>query len=69
VGSSQGPRFVAFYGCMFYAMMRPSEVTALVKTSCHLPGEGWGRLIFADASAPSRIRTCAHGSGGRCSLP
>ena len=20
-------------------------------------------------SAPSRIRTCAHGSGGRCSLP
>jgi integrase len=50
VGSSQGPRFVAFYGCMFYAMMRPSEVTALVKTSCQLPGEGWGRLIFADAS-------------------
>ena len=50
VGSSQGPRFVAFYGCMFYAMMRPSEVTALVKASCHLPDEGWGRLIFADAS-------------------
>jgi integrase len=35
---------------MFYAMMRPSEVTALVKASCHLPGEGWGRLIFADTS-------------------
>jgi hypothetical protein len=41
---------VAFYGCMFYAMMRPSEVTALVKVGCHLPDEGWGRLIFADAS-------------------
>jgi integrase len=50
IGTSQGPRFVAFYGCMFYAMMRPSEVTALVRASCHLPGEGWGRLIFADAS-------------------
>ena len=50
VGTSQGPRFVAFYGCMFYAMMRPSEVTALIKSSCHLPGEGWGRLIFSDAS-------------------
>ena len=50
VGSRQGPRFVAFYGCMFYAMMRPSEVTALVKTGCHLPEEGWGRLVFADAS-------------------
>ena len=26
VGRRQGPRFVAFYGCMYYAMMRPSEV-------------------------------------------
>lgn len=50
VGRRQGPRFVAFYGCMFYAMMRPSEVTALVKDSCHLPDQGWGRLIFADTS-------------------
>lgn len=24
IGRRQGPRFVAFYGCMFYAMMRPS---------------------------------------------
>ncbi len=50
VGRRQGPRFVAFYGCMFYAMMRPSEVTSLTKESCHLPEEGWGRLVFADAS-------------------
>ena len=26
-------------------------------------------LALAIRSAPSRIRTCAHGSGGRCSLP
>jgi integrase len=50
VGRRQGPRFVAFYGCMFYAMMRPSEVTSLTRDGCDLPGEGWGRLIFADAS-------------------
>jgi Phage integrase family len=50
VGSRQGPRFVAFYGCMFYAMMRPSEVASLVRDGCHLPLDGWGRLIFADAS-------------------
>ena len=31
VGKPQGPRFVAFYGCMYYAMMRPSEVAALTK--------------------------------------
>src|SRR5258707_11506523 len=25
--------------------------------------------IYASTCAPSRIRTCAHGSGGRCSIP
>ena len=50
VGRRQGPRFVAFFGCMFYAMMRPSEVATLTRNGCHLPDSGWGRLIFADAS-------------------
>ena len=50
IGRRQGARFVAFYGCMFYAMMRPSEVIALTRDGCHLPAEGWGRLIFADTS-------------------
>src|SRR5262249_45485113 len=36
--------------CMYYAMMRPSEVAALTKDGCHLPDEGWGVLAFADAS-------------------
>jgi integrase len=30
--------------------MRPSEVIALTKDGCHLPAEGWGRLIYADTS-------------------
>lgn len=50
VGRRQGPRFVAFYGCMFYAMMRPSEVISLTRDSCYLPDDGWGRLVFTDAS-------------------
>jgi integrase len=50
IGRRQGPRFQAFYGCMFYAMMRPSEVAALTRPSCHLPETGWGHLIFADSS-------------------
>ena len=50
IGRSQGPRFQAFYGCMFYAMMRPSEVAALTREGCHLPETGWGHLIFADSS-------------------
>ena len=50
IGKRQGPRFVAFYACMFYALMRPSEVAALTREACHLPEQGWGYLIFADAS-------------------
>ena len=40
VGSRQGLRFVAFFGCMYYAMMRPSEVAALTREGCHLPDRG-----------------------------
>jgi len=50
VGRRQGPRFAAFYGCMYYAMMRPSEVGALTRSGCYLPDHGWGHLTFADAS-------------------
>lgn len=50
VGLTQGPRFVAFFGCMYYAMMRPSEVAALTRIGCRLPREGWGNLTFADSS-------------------
>ncbi len=50
IGINQGPRFVAFFGCMYYAMMRPSEVAALTRSGCHLPRTGWGYLTFADSS-------------------
>jgi integrase len=50
VGQHQGERFVAFYGCMYYAMMRPSEVVALTRDGCTLPSRGWGYLTFADSS-------------------
>jgi integrase len=50
IGRTQGRRFVAFFACMYYAMMRPSEVAALTKDGCYLPERGWGYLDFADAS-------------------
>lgn len=50
VGRRQGPRFVGFYACMYYAMMRPAEVAALTRAGCHLPESGWGYLTFADSS-------------------
>jgi len=58
IGKRQGPRFRAFYGCMFYALMRPSEAAALTREGCHLPDSGWGYLIFGDSSpAPGKAYT------------
>ncbi|THV29637.1 tyrosine-type recombinase/integrase [Glycomyces paridis] len=44
-----GPRFVAFFGCMYYAMMRPEEVASLALYQCELPSEGWGSLTLEKA--------------------
>ena len=49
IGARQGSRFVAFYGCMFYALMRPAEVARLTNAGCHLPDRGWGTLTFGDS--------------------
>jgi integrase len=46
----QGPRMTAFFACMYYAMMRPAEVSALTVAGCYLPESGWGYLTFADST-------------------
>ena len=40
----RGPHLVAFFGCLYYAGMRPSEAVALRESNCRLPSTGWGRL-------------------------
>ncbi|MFB7306517.1 tyrosine-type recombinase/integrase [Streptomyces sp. NPDC056192] len=45
----QGPRgahLEAFFGCLYYAAMRPAEATALRREQCHLPETGWGTLTL-----------------------
>jgi integrase len=55
VGTRQGPRFVAFFACMFYALMRPAEVARLTWAGCHLPKTGWGYVTFGDSTpAPGK---------------
>ncbi len=49
VGTTQGPRLVALFACMYYAMLRPSEAFALTMDACHLPDEGWGYLEIDEA--------------------
>lgn len=39
-----GQRLVAFYGCLYYAGMRPEEAASLNKYHLALPAEGWGEF-------------------------
>lgn len=38
------PRLVAFYGCLYFAALRPEEAAALCKPNLLLPEKGWGEL-------------------------
>ncbi|KOG74991.1 MULTISPECIES: tyrosine-type recombinase/integrase [Streptomyces] len=40
----RGPHLHAFFGCMYYAAMRPAEVIHLREAQCRLPATGWGLL-------------------------
>jgi integrase len=45
----RGAHLVAFFGCLYYAGMRPSEAVALRDGDCVLPDSGWGRLLLTRA--------------------
>jgi integrase len=34
------PELTAFFGCLYYAALRPEEAVALRLPDCHLPGSG-----------------------------
>jgi hypothetical protein len=49
------PELTAFFGCLYYAALRPEEAVALRLDACQLPASGWGQLILsAAARAPAR---------------
>ena len=54
------PELTAFFGCLYYAALRPEEAVALRFADCDLPGSGWGMLRLA-AAAP---RTAAAWTSG-----
>lgn len=43
------PRLVAFYGCLYFAALRPEEAAAIGKPNLALPDEGWGELTLERA--------------------
>lgn len=44
------PAMVAFYGCIYYAGLRPAEVLHLREADCALPQTGWGELLLTGAT-------------------
>ncbi len=40
------PPLAAFFACLYFAGLRPSEARSLRRTDCALPGEGWGELVL-----------------------
>jgi integrase len=53
------PQLTAFFGCLYYAALRPEEAIALRHADCRLPAPGWGRLTLT-RTAP---RTAAAWTG------
>ncbi|MEV8419949.1 tyrosine-type recombinase/integrase [Streptomyces niveus] len=52
---NRGEHLEAFFGCIYYASMRPSEIAALKRKDCVLPDEShgsapsWGELILEES--------------------
>ena len=44
------PELTAFFGCLYYAALRPEEAVALHLADCGLPSSGWGVLRLAAAT-------------------
>ena len=49
--SDRGQHLEAFYACLYYAYLRPSEAVMLKQADCRLPGRGWGRIDLAASAA------------------
>lgn len=45
---SRGARLKAFFGCLYFAALRPGEALGLREQDCHLPANGWGRLTVEE---------------------
>ncbi|MER6539790.1 site-specific integrase [Streptomyces sp900105755] len=45
---ASGRRLRAFFGCLYYAAMRPGEALGLRRSDCKLPATGWGRIELAE---------------------
>jgi integrase len=57
------PELTAFFGCLYYAALRPEEAVALRLADCDLPGSGWGMLRLAAATPRTAAAWTSDGTG------
>lgn len=55
LGGTRGERLVAFFGCLYFAGLRPEEALGLSESDCQLPETGWGAITL-DVTRPSAGR-------------
>jgi integrase len=57
----RGRRLIAFFAVLYYAGIRPAEAVALREIDCHLPEQGWGRLVLAESLPVTTKKWTDHG--------
>jgi integrase len=60
--SSRGQHLEAFFGCLYYAALRPSEAVMLREADLHLPKKGWGRIDLAASASRAGTAWTDHGT-------
>jgi integrase len=60
--SGRGEHLEAFYGCLYYAALRPSEAVMLRDSDLHLPKRGWGRIVLASSASRAGTAWTDHGT-------
>ena len=49
--SGRGQHLEAFFACLYYAALRPSEAVMLREADLYLPKKGWGRIVLAASAS------------------
>jgi integrase len=49
--SDRGQHLEAFFACLYYAALRPSEAVMLREGDLYLPRKGWGRIVLSASAS------------------
>jgi integrase len=60
--SDRGQHLEAFYACLYYAALRPSEAVMLREADLYLPAKGWGRIVLAASASRAGRSWTDHGT-------